>query len=905
MATSGVAPQSNGYSDPVEPSIDPKLYKSPEYQKIIKLRSDVFARNHPRLRLLSQNERLPNQSAQPLHTPEAPQGISQHAFRNQIEPSQVRDKPNTSPFNLSKVTPLDPTKLISSAIDPVLLTKSEVLVKAELQQKRQRLERTLEEQLKNKKPLSKPTSFDQDAWPDFDVDDVLRKAQELVKPFKPAESNVTNPIASSSDSFDENTFYSSQMNDSTSEEAEKPERLPKRPRTKPICKYYLDGVHCPYGEACTFSHDPSQKQRMEGESVKAKDGESFGTDKPEKQAKSNPQSTPQQPLTSGKRDEKPMSQAERITRLEAQLRALRSENQDDSNHTGQNRAREKLDAYEEPAYSPPDAIPPKQNWTNRQNPASAERPNKQRTGMGQRPLSVEREYGRREVPPSPFANDGKVIRNHITSPLAPQPARVSPLAVAKVSRISQPQSSQLDTDYPSRGSVDTTSPVQSPRGRVHTLNPRKRRRVRSSGDKVRNVMPRRTADSPDVRIKDEPMSPPPYSRSLRVWQPHRPEDEPIFTGSTSTQYRDRDGIIYEPRNIYPQRPMNVYSEIELASSRQGHSIAPVYQPHSVYEEPELRRVVSMRQARLAEPLPSGHLSPHVSSARASSQAYLPRQDPDFSRQYRASVHPMIHPHMNHEHTPSPVYREAGPSPTFIEPVAMAPPPRRIIMDQHGNRFIETPPDRERQPSLVPVNRQLEYAQPLITPAQRPSPARDPVPIRSINEPRMVYRERSPAPPHVDFYPHSGPTPIDRNMETTYSDERDVRHNGDVRLVEYREPRGNVRPVDRVARVPSVRPAGKHQDAFPEYVPRESSVRPERAHMVSLNRGGEMVRPAGRPVSVRPDETYARPIEYVPAPKHQIYSTFGGRGGQYAEDVPYQTGTYEAPLRVERRPPQPL
>ncbi|KAI4210063.1 MAG: hypothetical protein LQ351_007053 [Letrouitia transgressa] len=900
MATSGWAPQSNGYSNPVEPSPDSRLYKSYEYQKIIKLRNDIFAHNHPRLRLLSQNERLPNQSTQPLHTPEAAKGISQHAFRIQTEPSQVRDKSNISPSQLSKATPLDPTVLSSSAIDPVLLTKSEVLVKAELQQKRQRLERMLEEQLKNKETLSKPTSFDQDAWPDLDIDDVLRKAQELVKPSQPAESNVTNLIASSSDSFDENTFYSSQMNDSTSEEADRP---PKRVRIKPMCKYFLDGIDCPYGESCTFSHDPGQKQKLEGESVKAKDSESFGNDKPNKQARSNPQSIPQQLSASGEGDEKPMSKAERITRLEVQLRALRSEKEDDLNHTGQNRARENHDAYEESAYSPPDAIPPKQNWTNRQNPASAEKPNKQRTGLGRRPLSVEREYGRREVPPSPFANDGKVIRNHITSPLAPQPARVSPLAVAKVSRISQPQSNRLDTDHPSRDSVGTTSPVQSPRGRVHTLNPRKRRRVRSPGEKVRSVMPRRTADSPIVRVKDEPMSPPPYPRALRVWQPH---EEPVFTGSTSSQHRDQDGIIYEPRNIYSQRPMNIYSENELTSSRQGHSIAPVYQPYSVYEEPELRRVVSMRQARLVEPLPPGRLSPHVSSARAASQVYIPRQDPEFSRQYRASVHPVTHPHVNHEHTPSPVYREAGTSPTFIEPVAMAPPARRIIMDQHGNRFIETPPDRERQPSLVPVDRQLGYAQPLITPARRPSPARDPVPLRSTNEPRMVYREGSPAPPQaVDFYPHSVPTPINRTMGMAYSDERDVRHDGDVRLVDYREPRGDARPIERVARVPSVRPAGKHQDVFPEYVPRESSVRPERGRMISLNSGREMVRPVGRPVSVRPGETYARPVEYVPASKHQIYSAFGGREGQYAEDMPFQTSTYEAPLRVERRPAQPL
>ncbi|KAL9615415.1 MAG: hypothetical protein Q9167_000093 [Letrouitia subvulpina] len=826
MATSGIAPQSNGYPVPVEPSPDPKLYKSHQYQKIIKLRNDVFAHNHPRLRLLSQNERLPNEPTQLLHTPGAPRGTSQHAFRNQTEPSQVRDsntgttKSNTSPFKLPKVTHLDPTKLSSSAIDPVLLTKSEVLVKAELQQKRQRLERTLEEQLKDKKNSSKPRSFDQDAWPDFDVDEVLRKAQELVKPLKPAESNNTNRIFSSSDSFDENTFYSSQMNDSTSEEAEKLERRPKRFRMKPMCKYYLDGVHCPFGESCAYSHDPELRQKLEEESVKAKNGESFGTDKPQKQAKSNPQSTPQQLSASGKGEEKPMSKAERIARLEVQLRALRSENQDDSNHAGPNRARENREAYEESAYSPPDAIPPKQNWPNRQNPASAEKPNKQRTSMGQKPLSVEREYGRREMQPSPFANDGKVIRNHITSPLAPQPARVSPLAVAKVPKISQPQTNQYDTDYPSRGSVDTTSPVRSPRGRVHTLNPRKRRRIRSSGDKVRNVMPRRTADSPDVHIKDEPMSPPSYSRSLRVWQSHRPEEGPIFTDSTSPQYRDRDGIIYDSRNVYPQRPMNVYSEMGSAPSRQGHSIAPVYQPYSVYEEPELRRVVSMRQARLAEPVPPGHLSPHVSSARASSQAYLPRQDPEFSRQYRASVHPMIHPRNNHELTPSPVYREAGTSPTFIEPVAMAPPPRRIIMDQHGNRFIETQPDRERQPSLVPINRHLEYAQRLTTPVRRPSPGRDPAPLRSVNEPRMVYREKSPAPPHVvEFYPHSGPTPLDRNMGMTYSDKRDVRHNGDVRLVEYREPRKDVRSAERVTRVPSVRPAGKHQDVFSEYAPR--------------------------------------------------------------------------------------
>ncbi|TPX15000.1 uncharacterized protein E0L32_004830 [Thyridium curvatum] len=98
-------------------------------------------------------------------------------------------------------------------IDPILLQKSDGLIKAEIQLRRQRIERALREQLEQRR--SDRLLQSSDGLPDFDLVDVLQRALVLVQNTATASSNDANLAANrsdASDSFDDNTFYSSQFN---------------------------------------------------------------------------------------------------------------------------------------------------------------------------------------------------------------------------------------------------------------------------------------------------------------------------------------------------------------------------------------------------------------------------------------------------------------------------------------------------------------------------------------------------------------------------------------------------------------------------------------------------------------------------------------------------------------------
>src|SRR6266536_76302 len=205
---------------------DQELKDVLEYEKILKLRDQIFAGIHPRLKVPPgairkvtprsvQTPPLPPPAAKDVSTGlPAPQtnGISQHNANSARANSHLSTSPS--------VPRMPPPKLNSSELDPIFLTKSDTLKNAEFQLKRQRIERALREEVEQKK---KP-SFGQDDRPDFDVSEVLAKALDLVKPvtFSDANGNAT-----ASDSFDENSFYSSRAPDST------PERAPYRRSSSP------------------------------------------------------------------------------------------------------------------------------------------------------------------------------------------------------------------------------------------------------------------------------------------------------------------------------------------------------------------------------------------------------------------------------------------------------------------------------------------------------------------------------------------------------------------------------------------------------------------------------------------------------------------------------------------------
>ncbi|KAF1952302.1 hypothetical protein CC80DRAFT_452507 [Byssothecium circinans] len=208
MSTTAALPHVNGNSVvPVEAPREAQFLG-----KLLQVRDDVFAGKHPRIRLppkvLEQVAPRPQQTAPPPKptTNGTPNGAAPSLLLPPRPESSLRQL--SSPSNNGLASPIPngsrpfSAKSTSSGIDPVLLTKSDHLIKAEQQLKRQQLERVLKDQLdKDKKPR-----VDEEREL-LDVDNVLGAAQRLVQPVSGLP--VTAPTSDGAESFDENSYYSS------------------------------------------------------------------------------------------------------------------------------------------------------------------------------------------------------------------------------------------------------------------------------------------------------------------------------------------------------------------------------------------------------------------------------------------------------------------------------------------------------------------------------------------------------------------------------------------------------------------------------------------------------------------------------------------------------------------------
>jgi hypothetical protein len=218
MTTSAVAPRLNGTS--VVPT--EVLREAGFLQQLLQIRDDVFASKHPRIHLPAKvieqvAPRLPQTA--PLTRPAtngAPNGISS----SQLFPSRSDSSLQAPPITNEFVAPVPPTQRpysavsTSSGIDPVLLTKSDHLIRAELQLKRQQIERLLKEKFDKKGRSNDPDERDIH----LNVEECLIQAQLQVPPVSGIRSTTNN--SDGAESFDENSYYSSKADSWSSEEVD-------------------------------------------------------------------------------------------------------------------------------------------------------------------------------------------------------------------------------------------------------------------------------------------------------------------------------------------------------------------------------------------------------------------------------------------------------------------------------------------------------------------------------------------------------------------------------------------------------------------------------------------------------------------------------------------------------------
>lgn len=583
----------------VLPTIQDVVDEEAEFEKILKLRDEIFAGNHPRLtvpaRLLRKFSPSPaSSSPSSLHVQAQPQQPS--SISVQVPPglglSLDESQPATSTASHSTPT--------ASGINPVLLTKSDDLVRAEAVFHRNRLEKQLRDQFEQKRLDFRKKPAPAEAKPDFDISSLLAKALESVKPVSLEKEQSDKD--GDNDSVDENSFYSSRAPDSTPERGEGSASSQEDAVEEPVADE--TGVVLPHANAIEAQKDTASKA-----------------------------STTVNPFVS---------------------------------------TRDKMDIDnddEEGEYSPPDADQyPAQNVNGSHVSADP------RTRQVRRYSDLDQNGKRPASPPEP---NMRIVRNHITSPVAPQPSRVSPLTFTKDSLVLQGR--QYTNGRP-RGRAE--SPSQSPEN-VSARN--KRRKV----DKKAEKRAQRRG------IKQENVSPPPFHDIQPLGaKPTQPEDRTIVIDEPPPPPQE---IRYAqaPRYVEsPQRPLSRQAEpIQMASPRvlSRNAMRP-------REEPDLRRVASMHNMRLEQPREYVEYTP----ARQRATSYIRVDSPmrELPRDYTSDNDRPLQ-EVRVMRTPAPEYREVyQPEPEIrYIPEPMPPPPReRIVVDQYGRRFREIIQER---PSVAP------------------------------------------------------------------------------------------------------------------------------------------------------------------------------------------------------------
>ncbi|OJD26104.1 hypothetical protein ACJ73_02517 [Blastomyces percursus] len=843
----------------------PDLREMLEYEKIVNLHDQIFAGNHPRLKVPQhvirkvtprsvQTPQLPGLHPTPPEPPAAPQAKPHHPSSNThpnamalangsaaatttaaaaaiapVPSEVVAPSSHSGPSGPSG--PLTTQKPVSE-IDPIFLTKSDDLIRAEIQLQRQRVERTLRDQLEQKKIEYRRKTCLQESKPDFDVSEVLREALQLVKPISTTDMNGANTNTAASDSFEDNSFYSSKAPDSPQVSDQNQQLSPVRP--EPARPVEVD-------EVAYEGHVDRQNVESDRDMMDVEMQESYNV--------------------ADKRG--PLSRSPENLTLRRPSPSRYS-------------AREQPDMYDEPEYSPPGPDIPSGGRREEEGEYIQE---------PESDINYRRSYGRpvdrghdtrRITPPG---HDIRIARNHITSPAAPQPSRVSPLAVTKVPSL--PQSRQQRHPRPTdKIATAQGSRRTSPKVAPQSIHSRKRRRVQENKDRPRVANEGRVADSPDQPyIKPEPISPVPFS------------DLPLASSSRQRPHQERAAYVdisprYSPvENRRENGQRRVYGEHADRGYDIGHPIdlsIPRSASRVAYRKParddqNLRRVASLQNARQPEYLHDYLESPtdyQPRLVRATSYAVTDRPaQPERAKYYEEPAQQYSRRYITGDVSPPPPsrFRELYPE-MEPEPRVMAPPQRRVVVDADGNRYIEQ--------IATPVPR----LQPISTPSARFSrmelynegpPRMATCSVRAASVMEDPYRDRRYAqdmpPPSVTY--RRAPAP-DYPREVVRERPAYAREIDERGLVDYAPPPRHATyfeepslPREDVVRMSSVRPPPSRYEE------------PARQPLQRM----QSVRPSGREISVHVDDEARPRREYAPVERVGYAAARPVREEQYYDD----------------------
>ncbi|ORY07414.1 hypothetical protein BCR34DRAFT_489437 [Clohesyomyces aquaticus] len=702
-ALTAAAPHLNGNS------VVPRdaLREAEFLDRLLQIRDEVFGNKHARIQLppqvLEQVAPRPVQQTPPFLSrpttngtptsgtpngshfshpfPPRPESSLQHyqPASGYSSPAQHAQRPFTS-------------KSASSGIDPVLLTKSDHLIRAELQLKRQQIERALKDQF-DRKGREKDHTIEESQ---FDVEGLLAKAHELVKPVSGLQ--ITANQSEASESFDENSYYSSQADSWSSEEVD-----PNRPAT--------------------------------------------GADAAV-------------PLTSQAKNSAPEAQ---LTTVKPTARAEPKSGQADASL---------IDVDDEP-YEP--------------------------------------------------ADDIEIYEPELAQPHDEQEESDYSPPPADVSSLGQNRGRGQDRGQVGHGGMNGSSRRRSPAGHPTPIqNARKRRREErreeKREEKRRQQANKRVVRSPEPVIKEEPQSPPPFA-SYSDPQPNK---------RRALQPLDDNVEVVSPRGAR-QQPI-YYREQEFSRTPRQYeepsSPTVVRMPQRRHvDDQDLRRVASLQYARRpispVGPEPISYAPVETRHIRAASHAYADRPLEPVYREVQARA--SVAPRYIRDPSRSPIH-EYLPHPQ--SPVAMAPPLRRIVVDQFGNKYYASPADVRE--SVAPPTRRIETE-----PYYERAVTREPT-IRAPARPELYEEEdaqRMPPPPRryvdisdnevIETRPYRQRELSHRPVDTEYAPREVVERRPMVQYEEMGPPRDYI-----PSRAYSVRPDVVRREAPAEYAPvRHESIAP--------------------------------------------------------------------------------
>lgn len=719
----------------------------------------------------------------------------------------------------------------NAQFDPVLLTKSDDLIKAELQLHRQRLERGLSDQLQQHRAATK-ASHAADALADFDLAEVLMKALQLVQSSAPLQTDANlaaNASGAESDSVSDNdTFYSSKHD---TPESHLTHRIP---------------------------------ETDEMEAAQARDDSPY---EPPMVMEASP--VPGQPSVVA------MPPSAVTNAHVAQYQHLReprapTPNADDrtftATYSGGNKAAGAAGMAQETVGVPMEIISSQE---------SGEASSSKDSGVANRDQStaqhslqsvtqqlIEQGFGPQQPP---------ILRAHNLSPVAPQPAHVSPLATSR-----QPPVPQLDA-RPAQATPAQVAALRNDRsnGSSPESSPQSKPSKRSKKNKKRKAERMAATNVVSPFIKPEPRSPSPltapqFSRpNKRQRQGQRPGQEQGFdepraeevvesahsSSYSARLYRDDRGPAYEsplghrmreePRPVVltesPRYEREYRDDPRPAETvRYVRRVSPGAHPYQ-YPPTEVRTIRSVSRAGVDRPYP-----------------YHDGREPPFT---------VIRPAVDRDRSRSPIMIDER-APSSMGPPQL--PASRVVVDEFGREYIDPSP----RPEPVIIRRSVaprpvyadrdDYYDPGRTTTR--VIRRSVAPASVHGEPEVIY-ERGPPPRATSVMP--GPSRYDE--EVVYRGPTSPAGFTTTRRVvtrpEYAPEYRYYRERDYPPQPPS-QPVGEYYEVRSTAETRPSMGEPPREYLVRSTTVRPEVAGAARPEVVRMSSVRPEPVpgEYG-APMH--------------------------------------